>query len=126
MTSQFVTRLTAPLAVVSGILLVSAVGSALYVRGEQRSVAALLAENVASVRAAQELEISIREVRPQFDRYLITGDRKYLDPVPRLKRRTAQALAAAEDAANTAEEQALMWRLRRGYDHFFSQYDRAL
>src|SRR5262249_45713862 len=86
----------------------------------------LLSSNVTSVRSAQELEISIREVRSQFDRYLITGDRKHLEPVPRLKQRTADALADAEGAANTPTEQALTRRIRKGYEHFFQEYDRVL
>src|SRR5262249_61876001 len=51
---------------------------------------------------------------------------EYLQRVPRLKQRTAEALAAAEEAADTPEEQELMRRLRQGYDHFFHEYDKIL
>src|SRR4051794_37801007 len=49
------TGIAAPVAVVSGLLLVIAVGSAWYIRNMQESVATMLEENVTSMRAAQEL-----------------------------------------------------------------------
>ncbi|HEY2786258.1 MAG TPA: ATP-binding protein [Fimbriiglobus sp.] len=79
--------------------------------------------NVDSVRAAQELEISIREIRTQFDRYLITLDKKYLEPVQRMKHRTSDAMQEVERTATTPKEQALINRTKIGYNHFFAQYD---
>jgi signal transduction histidine kinase len=126
MNPRLVTRLTAPIAFVSAVLLLIAVGAAWYVRSLQKSVSELTANHVASVFAAQELEISIREVRAQFDRFLITGDSKYLEPVPGLKKRTAEALADAEKTAYTPVEAALMRRVRQGYEHFFEEYEKAV
>jgi two-component system sensor histidine kinase HydH len=120
------TRLTAPLAAVSLLLLVLAGGAAWYVRDMQRTTSELLASNVTSVRAAQELEISLREVDSAFDHYLATGDRAALEPVPRLKQRTADALAVAEAVAYTPEEQRLMRQVRRGYERFFVEYESLL
>jgi signal transduction histidine kinase len=118
------TRLTVPIAVVSTVLLLTAGGAAWYVHRMQATTSEVLANNVASVRAAQELEISVREVQTQFDRYLIAGNRQHLDAVPRLKRRTEQALSEAERLATTAPERALMDRVRQGYEHFFREYER--
>ena len=42
-----------------------------------------------------------------FNRYLVTGDRRHLEPVPRLKARTERALAAAEAAAHAGASSAL-------------------
>ena len=126
MTSQLLGRLMAPVSVLSVLLLAVAFGSAWYVRNIQRSVSDVMTNNVESVRAAQELEISIREIRTQFDLYLITSDQKHLEPVPRMRGRTADALAAVEQTATTAHEQTLMKRIRIGYDHFFAQYDELL
>jgi two-component system, NtrC family, sensor histidine kinase HydH len=124
MQSRVVARLTAPLVVVSGLLIVVALGAAWYVRDSQRGVSVMLDSHVASVRAAQELEISLREIHVQFDRYLITGERKHLESVPQRRQRTAEALQAAEAVAITEQEQLLMRRVRKGYDHFFAEYDR--
>jgi signal transduction histidine kinase len=126
MNPRLVTRLTAPLVVVSLLLLVIACGAAWYVRNLQQTVAGPITTSVASVRAAQELEISIRELISQLNRYLITGDRKHLDLLPRMKRRTEEALADADAAATTPAEKALMRRTREGYDHFSAEYEKVL
>lgn len=126
MNSRLVAKLTAPLAVVCALLVSIAIGAAWYVRDLQKTVSHLLSINVVSVIAAQELEISIREVRTHFDRYLRTGEQKYLEPVPRIKQRTAAALEEAENAATTPKEQALTKRIRQGYEHFFAEYEKVL
>ncbi|MCI0704856.1 MAG: histidine kinase, partial [Planctomycetia bacterium] len=126
MNPRLMARLTAPIAAVSGLLLVLAIAAAWYVRDIQERASGPIATSVASVIAAQELEISIREVNTQFNRYLVTLDRKHLEPVPRLKERTAIALANAEREATTQPEKALMKRVRQGYDHFFAEYDKVL
>jgi len=124
MQSRLVARLTAPVAAVSVLLVAVALGAAWYARDSQRNVSVMLDSHVASVHAAQELEISLREIHVQFDRYLITGERKHLEPVPRLRTRTAEALHEAEKMATTEQEQLLMRRVRKGYVHFFAEYDR--
>jgi two-component system sensor histidine kinase HydH len=126
MTSHVVTRLTAPIATLSVLLLALTVVAAWYVHDMQERASGPIATSVSSVTAAQELEISIREVAAQFNRYLITLDRKHLESVPHLKNRTAAALAAAEDAATSPTEEALMKRTRQGHDHFFAAYDKLL
>src|SRR5678815_4176362 len=123
MQSRIVARLTAPVIAVSASLIAVALGAAWYVRDSQRSVSVMLGSHVASVRAAQELEISLREIHVQFDRYLITGERKHLGSVPRLRQHAAEALRGAEAVAATEQEQSLMRRVRKGYEHFFDEYD---
>ncbi len=125
MTPSLIGRLTAPVAVLALLLLVIGVGSAWYVRTLQRSASDLIASNVSSMRAAQELEISLREVRTQYTRYLITQDEGHLKLISRQRERTAEALAAAERAASTTDEQRLMTRVRKGYEHFFAEYDQV-
>lgn len=124
MQSRIVARLTAPVIAVSASLIVVALGAAWYVRDSQRSVSVMMDSHVASVRAAQELEISLREIHVQFDRYLITGERKHLESVPRLRQRAAEALDRAERVATTEQEQTFMRRVQKGYKHFFDEYDR--
>lgn len=126
MNSRLATRIAAPVAVLSVLLLALSVVAAWYVRDMQDRASGPIATSVASVTAAQELEISIREMSGQLNRYLITLDRKHLDPLPHLKERTAAALAAAEDAASSPAEEALMRRARQGYEHFFGEYEKLL
>ncbi len=118
------TGVAAPIAAVSVMLLVIAVGAAWYIRNMQQSVAAMLADNVNSMRAAQELELSVRDLRHQGVRYLITADAKLLEPIPRLRDRVMTALANAESLAYTAPEKALMQRTRAGLQTFFTEYER--
>ncbi|MBP3955531.1 histidine kinase [Gemmata sp. G18] len=124
MQTRIVARLTAPVVAVSVLLVAVAVSAAWYARDSQRNVSVMLDNHVASVHAAQELEISLREIHVQFDRYLITGERKHLDSVPRLQMRAAEALEGAEKLATMDQEQVLMRRVRKGYEHFFAEYDR--
>jgi signal transduction histidine kinase len=124
MTPRLIGRITAPVALLAGLLLIIAVATAWYIRNVQKNVSTTMAKNVASVRAAQELEISIREVRTQFDRYLITQDETHLKSIPILKKRTEDAITDAESAATTNAELTLMKRTRNGYDHFFDEYER--
>jgi two-component system, NtrC family, sensor histidine kinase HydH len=126
MNPRLVNRLTAPLAAVSVLLLIIAIGAAKYVRDLQASVSGPIANSIKSMLAAQSLEISIREIRAQFDRYLIFLDKAHLDPVPRLKEQTAKALADAEAAATSPEEEELMVQTRKGYEHFFLEYEKYL
>ena len=121
-----IARLTVPLAGVSLLLLVIAFGSAWYVRHLQQTVAGPITASVASVRAAQELEISIRELIGQLNRYLITGERKHLDPLARMKQRTEKALDDATSAASTQAERDLMRRSRDGYNRFSGEYEWVL
>jgi len=118
------TGIAAPVAAVSVLLLVVAVGTAWYVRNMQATTAGMLAENVTSMRAAQELELSARDLRSQGVRYLLAGDPKMLEPIPRLRERTMTALTEAERLATTPPEQALMRRTRAGLQAFFTEYDR--
>jgi signal transduction histidine kinase len=126
MTPRIVTRLTVPIAAVSVLLLALAVVAAWYIRDMQERASGPIARSVASMTAAQELEISTREISVQCNRYLITLDQKYLEKVPDLKHRTADALANAEAAASTPAAEELISRIRKGYDDFYAEYAKLL
>jgi signal transduction histidine kinase len=123
---RIVSRLLAPVAALSALLLITAGVSAWYLRSIQRSLAWSLTENVASVVAAQELESNVREVDASLDRFLITGDRAHLESIPRLRRETTDALQSAERWALSAQEKVLMARVRRGYDRLFEEFGQAV
>ncbi len=71
-------RMTAPLVAVSILLLLVGTTTAWYVHRLQTNSADIVAVNVASIRAAEELEIGVREIRTQINNFLLTGDRQYL------------------------------------------------
>lgn len=116
------TGIAAPIAMVSVLLMVIAISSAWYIHNMQQSVAGLLTEHVTSMRAAQELELSVRDLRSQGVRYLITNEEDVLKPIPSLMERTKAALDHAESLATTPAEKALMRRTRAGLDKFFVKY----
>jgi len=117
------TGVAAPVAAVSILLLVIAVGAAWYIHYLQQNMALMLAENVTSMRAAQELELSARDLRRQGERYLLSAKPEFLEPIPRLRERVMKALENAEALALTPPEQALMRRTREGLQAFFAGYD---
>lgn len=123
MTARLMVRMTAPLLVISGLLLAVGVGAAFHVQSLQQNASEILTLNVASMRAAEELEIGLRDVRIQLDRFLLTRDRRYLDRVPSLREDTAQWLGEAERLATTPQEIGQMDRVRQGYEHFFRELD---
>ena len=115
MAQRLVSRLLTPVLVVSLLLLVTATGSAWYLRSIQRQLSTALEENVASVVSGQRLESTVRELDATLDRYLLPGDPAHLGAVPGLEARGWEALGEAEAWALTDRERELMARVRAGY-----------
>lgn len=125
MRTYMMAQLTAPVAGLSVLLLGLAVVAAWYVQDMQARASGPIASSVASVTAAQEFEIVIREVTDILYRAIIhLQDRELEERLPWLRRRADEALAHAEEAARTDTEQQLIVRVREGYQHFFAEYDR--
>ncbi|CAN5303240.1 ATP-binding protein [soil metagenome] len=85
-----------------------------------------IAASIASMSAAQDLEISVRVLSTHFNRYLITYDKEYLEPVPAIQQRVAAALLRAEEAATSPAEHAQMIRIRSGYQRFSTSYEKMI
>src|SRR5262245_2333923 len=123
MNARLLLRVTGPVVLISLFLLALGVVAAWYVHRLQKNVSRVVVEDVASVRAAEELEIGIREVQAQLSHFLLTGDPTHLDAVPGLRRETGEWLDRAELLAETRSERDLIARVRRGYDHLFREFD---
>lgn len=124
MNSRLMLRTAVPIGVVSALLLGAAAVTAWNVHRLQENAADLLAVNVASLRAAEEYEIGLREIRNQLDLFLLTGDACHLAAVPELRREIEHWLAEADRVATTETEQRQMAKVRAGHEHFFREYDR--
>jgi signal transduction histidine kinase len=124
MNSRFMVRITAPIVASSLLLLGVGVGAAWYVDRWQRTVSQDLRVNVSGIRAAEELEILVREARTRLDHFLITGDRKYLARVPELQSQIEHWLGEAERWGITVDEQRWMARVRRGNRRFWDELAR--
>lgn len=121
---RLVLRMAAPAILTSVLLLILGVTAAWYVQRLQKRTSNVLAENVASVRAAEEFEIGIREVRTRLTWFEVTGDPKYLEAVPALRRDTDHWLRETRRLAMTPHEQELVARVDQGYAYFFREFDR--
>src|SRR5262249_30404275 len=71
MSTRLVVRVTAPVLVISGLLLMIGVVAAWYVQRMQRTVSEDLLWNVHTMRAGEELEIYLREVGRQLNLFRI-------------------------------------------------------
>jgi signal transduction histidine kinase len=118
--------MTAPLAAVSFLLLLLGTVTAWYVQRLQKNAADILALNVSSIRAAEELEIGVREIRTRINQYLLTGDRKHLAAVPVQRQQTDRWLREAVRLATTEREQELMTALQHAYQRFLAEFDQLV
>jgi len=118
MNTTISTRLTAPLIAVSLLMLALAGGAAWYVHNLQQQSTEIITNHVASVRAAYEIEINVREMRRQLFRFLFDGDRSHLAQTESAKERADEWLEVAERLSTTPDEMNSMASVRNAYDRF--------
>jgi signal transduction histidine kinase len=124
MNTRLILRMTAPVVVISVLLLAFAIGTAWYVQRWQGTVSRDLRVNVSAIRAAEELEILVREARTRLDHFLITGEREYLAQVAELRVQTGHWLDEAERWAVTPRARQKMSRVRQGQQRFWGELER--
>lgn len=98
-----------------GVLLVGAglFGAWRVFRLQQRGDT-MLSDNVASIRAAEELETIVREIRYRLKRYLATGDGVQLDKVMEQIPEAERRLAESRELAMSTREKDLVARMSQG------------
>jgi two-component system, NtrC family, sensor histidine kinase HydH len=113
---------TAPAVLIAVVLSGACLITAWYVSRVQANLADMLAQNVASMQAAQQMEISLRQLR--FHCFL-----SLIDPTPTLSEdiRADQHsfqkwLATAEQTSFTEQEHALVRTIREGYDRYRREF----
>jgi signal transduction histidine kinase len=124
MNARLLFRLTAPVVAISLLLLAVGLGTILYVLHWQKTLSDEVLSNASAMRAAEELEIFVREARTRLDYFLITREQKYLRRAADLRKETEIWLAEAEQWSFTAEELALTGRARQGHQRFWSELER--
>src|SRR5208337_3759009 len=85
MASRLMVRITAPIMVISGLLLGLGLFGAWSVQRMQRTNSADLHENLGAMRAAEELEIALREMGRQINRFRITNNPAHLRKVAKMR-----------------------------------------
>jgi two-component system sensor histidine kinase HydH len=123
MRMRFFARMTWPILTLSILTLAGGILAAWLVYRSQRDASVALAQNAASMRAAEELVIALRDVRHELHLFLITKERWHLGEIPLLRRKTDKWLQEAEQTAMTEGGQELIGRVRNGYDRFFTDFD---
>jgi signal transduction histidine kinase len=116
----------APIVCVSFLLLGVGLVTAWYVERLQKNAAAVLVQNVASIRAAEELEIGLRKVRSRVNTFRLTGKREHMQDVPSLREQSDRSLQDAIRLGSTEREQELMQRVVGGYERFFAECEKLV
>lgn len=125
MNAKFVLRMTAPMIAISLLLLAVGVGSAWYVHNLQKENSELLALDVSSMLAAEDIAIRMREVRSRLNRFLRERDTHAFDALPGLRKQTDDLLAAAKHSARSETELGFLSEIEEGCHRFFGDIERA-
>jgi signal transduction histidine kinase len=108
-------RVTAPAVAVGLVLLAAGVAGAWYINRLQTSLADVLNDNVTSLRAAQELEICVRQLRFHNLMYLMDPSPYRLGRVDEDERNFVDALESARRTARTPEEKDCIRSIATAY-----------
>jgi two-component system sensor histidine kinase HydH len=123
MSTRLTFRMAAPSIVISLVLLAVGIVGGWYVRYLQQSTAAHVATDISTIRAAEQLVLSVNEIESELRDYLETNDRSHFDTVPQKCLRTEQSLAEAEGLADDLNEKDLTRKARSGYAAFREQFE---
>lgn len=113
MSSKVANRIVAPVATVSLLLLVVGVAGAWYVHRLQIGFSRLLDRNVASIRAAEELELHVREMRYEIARFTDSEQHGDLDQTLHYRDGVQRWLHEAARLAVTPKELELIMNIQR-------------
>lgn len=117
-------RTALPVFAVGAILLAAGVYGAWRVHRLHKRGSEILSDNVASIRAAEELEKIARELRYRLKRHVSSGGERHLEHIEQMLPAAAEALEEAESLAKSAREQQRVQRMREGYERFRVDFGR--
>lgn len=113
-----------PTICLSGLLLAVGVVAAWQLDRIQSAATQTVVLNVSSMRASEELEIAVREVRTRLKDYLLTKDRSHLGELVELRRQVDQWLEESRRLATTPTEQGQIQRIDHDYQSLSKDLDR--
>jgi signal transduction histidine kinase len=114
-------KITLPTAAIGLLLLVLGVSGAWYVLRLQRLNSKVLDVNVSSIRTAEEMEMVVREMRHELNRFLLTQDRGHLVRVLEKQPEMEVWLEQARVLSMLEREGALVAEMRRDLDKFYAR-----
>jgi len=115
---KLLVRVTAPAILIGMILFGVCVAGVVYVNRLQKNLANILDQNVASLQAAQKLEISVRQLRFHNLLYLIEPGPVRLARIEDDQHLFETTLSEARNASVTDEEKACIRRIESGYEQY--------
>jgi two-component system sensor histidine kinase HydH len=115
MKQQLLLRVTGPAVLIGLVLFVACLFSMRYINRLQTSLANVLAENVTSLQAAQELEIQVNRLRFHSLLYLYHHQKEVLESIDADQLAFETALKQARSASREPDEVALVGRIEDGY-----------
>jgi two-component system sensor histidine kinase HydH len=117
-------RVAAPSIAISLLLLVLGGLGGWYLLNLQKKTADLVALDMATMRAVQQLVLSITEARAELAEFLATGERAHLAAVPAQCQQTEDWLDATEELVDDEEEISLAALIRDGFERFRAESQR--
>jgi signal transduction histidine kinase len=90
----------------------------------QKDVSSAWTASAASIRAAEELAIRIRDIKEQCHLFVITGEQQYLNEALRLRETTDPWLAQAERNADSPRGAEQIAHVKIAYQRFFENLQR--
>ena len=121
MNRRLLFQVTLPAVVIGTVLLGACLVNAWYISRLQNNLANILSENVASLKAAQELEIRVRQLRFHSFVYLLDPLPARLEPIEKDHERFEEALRLAQTSANNPEERAYLETIQTGYQRYHDE-----
>ncbi len=109
-------RITLPTVAVSVLLLILGTSGAWYVLRLQRTHSHVLDANVSSIRAAEEMEIAVRELRYELGRYRVMPDRQQLAQALEHQEVAERWWQVAAHLPSSAEENDQLQKIDQGLD----------
>lgn len=105
--------------IIAVLLLILGASGAWYVLWLQHQNSELLDVNVASIRAAEEIELIIREMRHELEQFRLTQDHSRLEEALEKKQDLDSWVDQAHALSRSDSEKAFVGEIRRGLDQFF-------
>ena len=101
------------------LLLILGVSGAWYVIQLQRTNSRTLDVNVSSIRAAEELELIVQEMRHELDRFLLTQDEDHLVQALQMEPDVQVWIDQAQVMSSSKNEATLLVEIQQGLELFF-------
>lgn len=118
MNRRILAQVAGPTVIIGVMLFAACLVGAWYVQRLQRNLDNVLAENLASLRAAQQLETQVRELSFHSFLYLVEPSEVLLELVKKDEARFEDWLAKAQTSAKTKDQQVAVRRIGSSFQRY--------